>query len=68
MLDIGVIQPRLGALYDWSSDELALPALRALIDGETPTYAWHSSDADVWQFEPSVLARAARWIVPPRAG
>lgn len=68
MLDIGVIQPRLGRLYGWSSDELALPALRTLIDGETPTYAWHAADADVWQFEPSVLARAARRIVPPRAG
>ena len=30
MLDIGVIQPRVGHLYDWSSEELALPGLRAL--------------------------------------
>jgi hypothetical protein len=66
MLDIGVIQPRLGRLYDWSSHELTLPALRALIDGETPTYAWHATDAGLWQFEPSLLARVARRMVPTR--
>jgi len=68
MLDIGVIQPRLGRLYDWASDELALPALRALLEGETPTYAWDAADADLWQFEPSLLARVARRIVPAPAG
>jgi hypothetical protein len=67
MLDIGVIQPRLGRLYDWASDELALPALRALLEGETPTYAWDAADADLWQFEPSLLARVARRIVPAPA-
>jgi hypothetical protein len=64
MLDIGVIQPRLHHLYDWSSDELALPGLRALLDDEVPTYAWDAADADMWQFNPSLLARAARRIVP----
>jgi hypothetical protein len=64
MLDIGVIQPRLHHLYDWSSDELALPGLRALLDDEVPTYAWDAADADMWQFSPSLLARAARRIVP----
>ena len=66
LLDIGVIQPRFGRLYDWSSDELALPGLRAQLDGETPTYAWDVADADVWQFEPSPLARVARRMVPAR--
>ena len=42
MLDIGIIQPRFGRLYDWSSEVLALPALRGLVDGSTPTYAWDS--------------------------
>jgi hypothetical protein len=64
MLDIGFIQPRLGHLYDWSSDELALPGLRVLRSGDTPTYAWDVADADVWQFEPSLLARTIRRIVP----
>jgi hypothetical protein len=64
MLDIGVILPRLGHLYDWSSEELALPGLRALLDDETPRYAWDVAEADVWRFEPSLLARTARRIVP----
>jgi hypothetical protein len=64
LLDIGIIQPRLGRLYDWSSSELGLPGLRALLDGEIPTYAWDVTDADVWRFTPSLLARAARRLVP----
>jgi hypothetical protein len=64
MLDVGVIQPRLGQLYRWSSEELTLPALRDLLDGDTPRYAWDVADAGIWQFEPSLLARAARRIVP----
>jgi hypothetical protein len=64
MLDIGVIQPRLRHLYDWSADELALPGLRNLLDGETPSYAWDFADAEVWQFKQSLLARAARRLVP----
>ena len=67
-LDIGLIQPRAGQLYDWSSDELALPGLRALLDGETPVYAWDVADSAVWRFEPSLLARAARRIVPAPGG
>jgi hypothetical protein len=63
MLDIGVILPRLRRLYDWSAQELALPGLRGLLIGETPSYAWDLVDADVWRFEPSLLARAARrWV------
>jgi hypothetical protein len=64
MLDIGVIQPRLDHLYTWSAGELALPGLRALLDGQTPTYAWDVADAGTWQFDPSLLARVARRIVP----
>jgi hypothetical protein len=68
MLDIGVIQPRLSHLYRWSSDELGLPGLRALLDDEIPTYAWALADAHVWQFEPSLLAKAARrWVPAPRS-
>jgi hypothetical protein len=68
LLDIGFIQPRAGQLYDWSSDELRLPGLRALLDCETPTYAWDVADSTVWQYEPSLLARAARRIVPAPSG
>jgi hypothetical protein len=64
MLDVGVIQPRWGRLYDWSSGELGQPRLRNLLARNMPAYAWDSDDAEVWQFEPSRLARAARRIVP----
>lgn len=63
MLDVGVIQPRIARLYGWSAEELALPALRSLWDGDRPTYAWDVDDADVWKFEPSLLAKLARRIV-----
>jgi hypothetical protein len=66
MLDIGVIQPRFGHLYSWSSDVLAMPRLSELFDGSTPTYAWDIADADIWQFDASWLARAARRLVPVR--
>jgi hypothetical protein len=65
MLDIGLIAPRFGRLYLWSSKVLALPGLRRLLDGSTPTYAWDSvDDAEVWDFTPSRLARIARRAVP----
>jgi hypothetical protein len=64
LLDIGVIQPRLDALYRWSADELQLPALRELLDGAVPRYAWDVTDDVMWQIPPSRLARAARRIVP----
>jgi hypothetical protein len=64
LLDIGVIQPRLDALYRWSADELQLPALRELLDGAVPRYAWDATDDVMWQIPPSRLARAARRIVP----
>ena len=68
MLDIGVIQPRFANLYAWSAHELSLPGLRALVDGETPTYAWDVEDARIWQFQPSLLARAARRLAPAPKG
>jgi hypothetical protein len=64
MLDIGVIQPRLGGLYAWSAEELALPGLRSLLDDEIPSYAWDLADAEVWRFKPSLPARAARRWLP----
>ncbi len=66
MLDIGVIQPRLRGLYDWSSTELALADLRGVLDGDIPAYAWDVADAELWRIEPSRLAWAARRMVPVR--
>ena len=64
MLDVGVIQPRIGHVYGWSARELGTPALCDLLDDDTPAYAWDAADAGVWRFELSRLARAARWAVP----
>lgn len=67
LLDVGVIVPRLGRLYDWSAGELGLPALTALLaPGPTPAYAWDPRDAEVWHPEPSRLARAARRTIGSR--
>jgi hypothetical protein len=65
LLDVGVIVPRLAALYGWSAQELALPGLDRLLDpgGPTPAYAWDPRDSDVWHPAPSLLARAARRVV-----
>ncbi len=67
LLDVGIILPRVDRLYDWSADELGLPALRGLIvageRGPTPAYAWDPQDAAVWHPDPSRLARAAQRLV-----
>jgi hypothetical protein len=63
-LDIGVIQPRLRQLYDWSAAELDVAALRELLIGVTPAYAWDVEDTDVWYPPPSLLARAAHRAIP----
>lgn len=63
LLDIGVIQPRLDSLYRWSADELQLPALRELLDGVVPRYAWDAADDAVWKITPSPLALAARRLI-----
>jgi len=66
LLDIGVIQPRMGVLYAWSARELGMPGLVDLLDGHVPRYAWDPVDAAVWDFRPSPLARLARRVVPVR--
>jgi hypothetical protein len=65
LLDVGVIQPRLELLYDWSARELAVPGLRHLLDGQTPCYAWPAGDQRPWHPAPSRPARVARTLLPP---
>jgi hypothetical protein len=48
MVDYGVIQPRVQALYDWSAEELGLPGLRELVRDGSPIYAWSYTDRHVW--------------------
>ncbi|ORW92594.1 hypothetical protein AWB92_15430 [Mycobacterium sp. IEC1808] len=64
LLDVGVIQPRLELLYDWSARELAIPGLRRLLDGQTPCYAWPAHDQQPWRPPPSRPARLARALLP----
>ena len=64
LLDVGVIQPRLERLYDWSADELAIPGLRQLLCGEIPCYAWPPDDRQPWRTTPSRAARLARALLP----
>ena len=63
LLDVGVIQPRLKLLYDWSARDLAIPGLRELLDGQTPCYAWPAHDQQPWHLPPSRPARLARTLV-----
>jgi hypothetical protein len=65
LLDIGMIRPRLDALYSWSAGELSLPELMALIRDGVPAYAWDTADAEPWNPAPTLVARAARQMLPP---
>ncbi|MGO9381044.1 MAG: hypothetical protein ACLP4W_02850 [Mycobacterium sp.] len=64
LLDVGVVQPRLERLYDWSASELGLPDLRQLLCGEIPCYAWPSDEEQPWRPTPSRGARLARALLP----
>jgi hypothetical protein len=52
IIDYGAIAPRLQVLYDWSAQELAIPALRGLIREGSPTYAFSYADRRVWRQAP----------------
>jgi len=67
LLDVGVIQPRIDRLYQWSAAELGIADLRGLVSGGVPTYAWGPADDalghDPWRPRPSRTARLARAVV-----
>jgi hypothetical protein len=60
LLDIGVIQPRLRQVYDWSASELGQPGVCGLLTDGVPCYAWPADDRLPWFPRPTVLARMAR--------
>jgi len=64
LLDVGVITPRVEALYAWSASELNTPGMLRLLSGQTPCYAWPSSDRQPWNPAPSRLARLSRRLLP----
>ncbi len=64
MLDIGVILPRIVASTTGQLVSSRYRHCARLLDDESPSYAWDAADAAIWRFEPSRLARVARWAVP----
>ncbi len=66
LLDVGVIRPRFDALYGWSAVELSIPGLNELLRDGVPAYAWDTTDAEPWSPAPTLAARAARRVLPPR--
>ena len=65
LLDVGVIQPRLRQVYEWSAAELDQPGVRDLLADDVPCYAWPADDRLPWFPRPTVLARMARRALPP---
>ncbi len=64
LLDVGVIVPRLAALYRWSADELGIAPLADLVCDATPAYAWDPQDRDPWAPRPGAMVRAVRRVLP----
>jgi hypothetical protein len=66
LLDLGLIRPRLDALYSWSAAELSIPHLADLLRDGVPAYAWDVADATPWDPAPMRLVRAVRRVIPLR--
>ena len=66
LLDLGIIVPRLAALYRWSADQLQIPAVADLVSDTTPTYAWDPDDREPWAPAPSRIVRVVRRALPTR--
>jgi hypothetical protein len=65
VLDLGVIEPRLQQLYEWSAEELGEPALLSCIHDGSPIYAWPHA-VQVWQpARPIRAVRALHRLLPP---
>jgi hypothetical protein len=69
LVDFGVIVPRMQQLYEWSADELGMPALLDCVRDGALTYAWSFDDRDVWRSPDSRILRFAQRALPhtPRA-
>jgi hypothetical protein len=68
LLDVGVIQPRLRQIYDWSATALGRPEICDLLADDVPCYAWPADDRLPWFPRPTTLARVARRVLPPDPG
>lgn len=63
LLDVGVIQPRVAALYEWAAEDLDTPELAGFLNGGVPAYAWDPRDTAAWSPAPSRWAQAARAVL-----
>lgn len=63
ILDLGMIQPRLGALYSWSAVELSIPELSTMIHDGVHAYSWDLTDVEPWNPPTGRWARAARSVL-----
>jgi hypothetical protein len=64
LLDLGVIAPRLTALYRWSAEELRIPDVTDLVRETTPAYAWDPLDREPWTPRPTRLVHVVRRTLP----
>ena len=65
LLDLGVVTPRLSALYCWSAGELRIPEVSDLVSDATPAYAWDAGDSEPWAPAATRLVRVVRRVLPP---
>ena len=67
LIDVGVIRPRLEALYSWSAKELSIPELATLLRDGVPAYAWDTTDTQAWNQAPRPMTRAAQRLLPRKS-
>ncbi|ODR25245.1 hypothetical protein [Mycolicibacterium porcinum] len=63
ILDVGLIRPRIDALFAWSADELGEPRVPGLLTDGVPAYSG-IDNAAVWNLPPAVPARLIRRLIP----
>ena len=69
IMDYGIIVPRIGRLYRYAAEDLGVPAVAGLCNGEFPVYAWPYEQRHVWRTDRSPVAIAlARALVGPPPG
>lgn len=64
LLDLGIILPRITALYEWSAGELGIPELVGLQSNGVPAYCWDPADREHWDPSPTGIVKVARKLLP----
>lgn len=63
VLDVGLIRPRIDALFAWSADELGESRVPGLLVDGIPAYSG-IDNAAVWNLSPAVPARLIKRLIP----